>query len=166
MARLHADPAFHARLAAQFEPGGRLRYHLAPPLLARRDPVTGHLRKRAFGGWMLPVFRVLARLRGLRGTPFDVFGYTAERRGERALATQYEALLGRIAAQLAPHNHAQAVELAGASLAVRGYGHVKEASIARATAQETALWQAFLDARPAETAVPAQGAADPVTAVA
>ncbi|NIR60001.1 MAG: hypothetical protein GWO02_10985, partial [Gammaproteobacteria bacterium] len=68
----------------------RLRFHLAPPLLARRDPATGVPRKRAFGAWVLPVFRLLARLKGLRGTGLDPFGWTAERRAERALIGEYE----------------------------------------------------------------------------
>src|SRR3546814_2794278 len=72
----------------------KLSFHLAPPLLAERDPDTGHLKKRAFGPWLLPAFRVLAKLKGLRGTPFDIFGYSAERKLERRLIADYEAVIG------------------------------------------------------------------------
>jgi indolepyruvate ferredoxin oxidoreductase len=143
VARLHVDPAFHASIAAQFDGNPRLAFHLAPPLFARRDPVTGHLLKRRYGPWVLPVFRVLARLKFLRGSALDLFGRTEERRAERALAARYEALLGRIADGLRSDNHATAVELASLPLAVRGYGHVKAAAMARAAQEERRLLAAF-----------------------
>ena len=87
-----------------FEGDYRLVFHLAPPLIAPRDPVTGELRKMRFGAWMLPVFRLLKSLRGLRGTAFDPFGYTAERRTERALIAEYEADIERVLAKLSPAN--------------------------------------------------------------
>ncbi|MDB5899702.1 MAG: indolepyruvate ferredoxin oxidoreductase [Ramlibacter sp.] len=149
VARLHADAAFYADIGRQFDGAAQLRFHLAPPLLSRRDPRTGHLVKREFGAWILPLMKGLARLRFLRGTPLDVFGYTAERRMERGLVTDYEALLRTIAAQLAAHNHAHAVALAGAVLAIRGYGHVKEASVPPAKAREQELRAAFESARAA-----------------
>ncbi|MBN9429941.1 MAG: indolepyruvate ferredoxin oxidoreductase family protein [Burkholderiales bacterium] len=139
VARLHCDPAFHAKLAQMFGEDAKLRFHLAPPLLARRDPQTGHLIKRQFGSWVLPMFHILARLKFLRGTALDVFGYTQERRDERARITHYEALLKRIAGDLSPGNHGQAIELAQAALAVRGYGHVKEAAATKAAAEEQRL---------------------------
>jgi indolepyruvate ferredoxin oxidoreductase len=143
VARLQADPAFIAGLKAQFDGDMKLRFHLAPPLFSRRDARTGELLKREFGGWMLPVFKGLAKLKFLRGTAFDLFGYTAERRSERALAEHYEALLGQIAAGLNAHNHAAAVELAGAVMGIRGYGHVKHASHARVMKEEPALVAKF-----------------------
>src|SRR3546814_8003539 len=88
----------------------KLSFHLAPPLLAERDPDTGHLKKRAFGPWLLPAFRVLAKLKGLRGTPFDIFGYSAERKLERRLIADYQAVIGEVLAKLTPDNHALAVE--------------------------------------------------------
>src|SRR5690606_5439633 len=88
VARLHTDPAFTARLGQMFEGDFKLVHHLAPPLLAQKDE-QGHLRKKAFGPWMRRAFAGLVHLRGLRGTPFDVFGYTEERRTERALVEQY-----------------------------------------------------------------------------
>ncbi|HKK22141.1 MAG TPA: DUF6537 domain-containing protein, partial [Pseudohaliea sp.] len=126
VARLYADPAFLAGLREQFEGGLRLRFNLAPPLLARRDPVTGHLRKREFGPWVLPAFRLLARLRFLRGTPLDLFGYTAERRQERADLADYQALLDEVLPRLEDDNYPLVVELAALPQQLRGFGHVKD----------------------------------------
>ena len=91
VARLYTDGTFQKALARQFEGDFTLEFHLAPPLLAERDPVTGQLQKRGYGPWMLHAFAVLARLKGLRGTPFDLFGRSAERRMERQLIADYEA---------------------------------------------------------------------------
>src|SRR5205085_10847607 len=85
VARLHADGALERKITGMFEGDYKLVFHLSPPLLARKDPVTWETRQLRFGGWMLPVFRLLKSLRGLRGTAFDVFGYTEERRMERSL---------------------------------------------------------------------------------
>ncbi len=132
VARLHSDPAFLAMLDATFKHGYTVKYNLAPPSISQRDPVTGHLQKRQFGGWMLRAFRVLARLKGLRGGSLDIFGKTEERRRERKLIEDYVALLDEIAATLRPENHAAAVALARVPDEIRGYGHVKEESIAAA----------------------------------
>ncbi|MFT3818898.1 MAG: indolepyruvate ferredoxin oxidoreductase family protein [Rubrivivax sp.] len=144
VARLHADPAFHAQIAAQFEDGARLRFHLAPPLFSRRDPRTGHLLKKEYGAWMLPAFRLLARLKFLRGTVFDPFGRTAERRTERSLIADYEALLPRIATALDARNHGAAVSLAQAAQDIRGYGHVKDAAVERVRAETARRLDLFL----------------------
>ena len=112
VARLYSDGGFHKRLHDQFEGNFRIQYHLAPPFLAARDPATGEWRKRAFGAWIMGVFKLLARLRRLRGTRFDVFGYTRERRIERALIARYEALLCDLLTTLSSANHALAVEIA------------------------------------------------------
>ena len=121
-----------------FEGDWSLRFHLAPPLFSRRD-AQGHLVKRAYGPSTLRLFGLLARLRGLRGTALDVFGYTAERRAERALITQYRddmlALLPRLNAGTLP----RAVELASLPETIRGYGHVKESAMARAAEQRRTL---------------------------
>lgn len=143
IARLFADPSFLAKVKQQFEGGYTLRFHLAPPLLAQRDPDTGHLQKRTFGPWMRYAFKGLAKLRRLRGTPFDVFGYTAERRHERQLIADYEALVAEIVAGLARANHEAAVALATVPEHIRGYGHIKEANIAQAKAREGELLEAF-----------------------
>jgi indolepyruvate ferredoxin oxidoreductase len=139
VARLYADPAFTAQLAGTFEGDYRLRLNLAPPLLARRDRHTGLPRKREYGPWLLPVLRSLARLRRLRGTPFDPFGYTAERRMERRLVTEYFALVDELLASLSASRHAPAVELAGWPRTVRGFGHVKAKSLESSLTRRDAL---------------------------
>ncbi|WP_421999783.1 indolepyruvate ferredoxin oxidoreductase family protein [Reyranella sp.] len=139
VARLFADPAFRAELDRQFEGDWTLKFHLAPPLLAGRDPRTGHLLKQAFGPWMLPALRLLAKLRFLRGTALDPFGYTAERKAERALIGDYERLIDELLAGLAVENHALAVRLANLPEEIKGYGHVKEASIERVRAKQDGL---------------------------
>jgi len=139
VARLYAEAAFAAQLDQQFEGDFKLKFHLAPPLFSKRDPKTGHLIKREFGGWILPAFRLLARLKGLRGTAFDPFGYTAERKEERALIGQYETLVGEVLAGLMPVNHALAVKLASVPEDIKGYGHVKDAHLVKAKRKEAEL---------------------------
>jgi indolepyruvate ferredoxin oxidoreductase len=143
VARLYTDTDFLRGIDDRFEGDYRLCFHLAPPLLADRDPATGHLRKRSYGPWMLIAFRLLAKLRGLRGTAFDIFGRTAERRTERRLIAEYDALLDEVAAGLSRQNHDIAVELAGLPLEIRGFGHVKEANLRRAKAKEAELLARF-----------------------
>jgi indolepyruvate ferredoxin oxidoreductase len=143
VARLYAETDFAARVAEEFEGPYELRIHLAPPLLARRDPANGHLRKRVYGPWMLGAFRVLARLRRLRGTAFDPFGRTAERRAERRLIAEYRTVLDEIERGLAPGNHAVAVELARLPLDIRGFGHIKQESLRSAKAREAGLLVRF-----------------------
>ncbi len=145
VARLHADPAFRQRIASAFEGPVRLRYHLAPPVLARVDPVTGVPRKREFGAWMGIVFRVLAPLKRLRGTRLDPFGRTAERRMERQLIEDYFARVERLLAGLTAANHALAVELASLSEDIRGFGHVKQAAVERVRARERILLERWLN---------------------
>jgi indolepyruvate ferredoxin oxidoreductase len=139
VARLYADAAFAARLNRQFEGDYRLKFHLAPPLLARRDAKTGHLLKQEFGPWMLLLFRLLAKLKFLRGTTFDPFGHTAERKQERALIGDYEKLLDELLLGLTPANHALAVKLASVPDDIRGYGHVKQAHLVKAKRKEADL---------------------------
>jgi indolepyruvate ferredoxin oxidoreductase len=110
-----------------------MRIHLAPPLLARRDPRTGHLEKKAYGPWIWPVLRRLARLKRLRGTRLDPFGWTAERRLERQLIVDYEATIEEILAVLGPEVHPVAVELASLPEKIRGFGHVKQRHLRAAT---------------------------------
>jgi len=143
VARLYTDGDFAKRVAEQFEGPYRLKFHLAPPLVADRDPATGHLRKREYGPWMLTAFRGLARLKGLRGTPFDIFGRTEERRAERRAIAEYESQLGEILADLTEANHSAAVELAALPLEIRGFGHVKEANRQRAAAKGESLLARF-----------------------
>ena len=121
----------------------RLEFHLAPPLLARRDPATGEPKKMSFGPWMLPAFGVLAKFKFLRGTPLDPFGYTAERRTERKLIADYEAMLGEIIAELTPANHRSRLRWPRIPEKIRGFGHVKLRHLAAAKAEEAALREQF-----------------------
>jgi indolepyruvate ferredoxin oxidoreductase len=139
VARLQADMAFQAQLNQQFEGGYKLKFHLAPPLFASRDPRTGHLIKQEFGSWMLPAFKVLAKLKVLRGTKLDLFGYTKEREIERALIGEYEALVDELLAGLTAANHGLAVKLASVPDDIKGYGHVKDAHLERAKRKEADL---------------------------
>jgi indolepyruvate ferredoxin oxidoreductase len=144
VARLHTDPAFMAKIAAQFEGDYKVSYHLAPPLLARRD-AHGHLIKQPFGPWMLTAFRILAKLKGVRGGALDVFGRSSERRGERALIVEYRACIEKLLGSLSSQRLAQAIEIARIPEEIRGYGHVKERHIAAARIKWDALmaaWQA------------------------
>ncbi len=151
VARLHADPAFMARLKETFEGDFTLRFHLAPPLFAKRDPVSGELQKREYGGWMLNAFRILAKFRGLRGTPLDPFGHTQERKDERALIKSYEAMIDEVLQSLTPENHALAVEIARLPEHIRGYGHVKQRAMAGVTERAAQLLDAFRNPKAAHT---------------
>ncbi len=139
VARLWAETPFLKELEAKFDGPVRFRFYLAPPAFAARDPRTGHLRKRAYGAWLRPAFGVLARLRFLRGTLFDPFGRTAERRCERRLIADYETLLDELSKGLGAANHGLAVELAGLPERIRGYGHVKQRHIEEAEARRAEL---------------------------
>ena len=145
VARLYTDGAFRERLAASFEGDLRVTFHLAPPVLARRDPVTGEPRKRTFGPWMWRALGLLAKLRFLRGTPFDPFGRTEERRMERRLIEEYFETVEELAAGLHPGNLGLAVEIASVPEQIRGYGHVKQRNVAEAQAARASLlerWRA------------------------
>ena len=143
VARLHTDTGFRDRIASRMEGDYRLHFHLAPPLLAKRNPDTGELIKSEYGAWMYPAFRLLAKLRFLRGSALDVFGYSAERRTERRLIGEYEALIAEILASLSADNHDLAVRLAAIPEDIRGYGHVKERALKAAKAREAELLAAF-----------------------
>ncbi|MEO7159639.1 MAG: indolepyruvate ferredoxin oxidoreductase family protein, partial [Polaromonas sp.] len=142
VARLHTDTGFLNQVNAMFEGDFKLNYHLAPPLMARKND-QGELQKQPFGPWMLTGFRLLAKLKGLRGTPFDLFGRTEERREERALIEEYRASIEEVLSSLRSENHAQAVEIARIPELIKGYGHVKVRHLAAARPQWTALMQAF-----------------------
>jgi indolepyruvate ferredoxin oxidoreductase len=144
VARLFADDLFLKQVKNEFD-GDNLRFefHLAPPLFARVDKATGEPRKMTFGPWMLPLFRLLAKFKFLRGTMFDPFGYTNERRTERALIAGYEAMLGEVLSNLTPANHAVAVGLAAIPEKIRGFGHVKLRHLGAAKADEAALIEQF-----------------------
>lgn len=143
VARLQSLPEFRERLAQQFEGDFTLHYHFAPPLLAKHD-ANGHLVKQRFGAWMGSVLSTLARFKGLRGTALDLFGYTEERKSERALITQYEQTLDLIVKNLTPDNHAQALALAQAPASIKGFGHIKAHQLAAAQTQWARLQAQFL----------------------
>ena len=144
VARLYSETSFLDRVRSTFD-GDKLRFefHLAPPLLARRNPETGEPQKMSFGPWIVKVFALLARFRFLRGTAFDPFGHTAERKMERRLVSDYEQLLKELLDRLTPANHHVAVALAMIPEKIRGYGPVKQRHLAAAKVEETALREEF-----------------------
>ena len=144
VARLYTDGTFLKQVANDL--GGdklRFEFHLAPPLLTKINPATGEPRKMSFGPWMLTAFKVLAAFRFLRGTPLDVFGRSEERRTERRLIADYEAMLEEVLPKLNSDNHALAVGLAAIPEKIRGFGPVKARHLAAAKADEAALFEQF-----------------------
>jgi indolepyruvate ferredoxin oxidoreductase len=138
VARLHTDKSFTDKIAAQFEGDYKLVHHLAPPLLAKKND-KGELQKSPFGGWVRPAFGLLAKMKGLRGTAFDVFGKTEERRMERQWIVDYRAGVEKALAGLTAESLPTAVELARVPEDIRGYGHVKERHVKAARAKWDAL---------------------------
>ncbi|HEY6821707.1 MAG TPA: indolepyruvate ferredoxin oxidoreductase family protein, partial [Burkholderiales bacterium] len=143
VARLHANGEFRKKIEGMFEGDYKLVYHLSPPLLARVDPASGEPRKMRFGAWMLPVFKALALLKGLRGTAFDVFGHTEERRTERGLIAEYEQTVDALLKNLQPQNLPLAVRIASLPEDIRGFGHIKMTSIGTARKQRDELLARF-----------------------
>ena len=144
VARLYSDGAFVKQVNSELG-GEHLRFHvhLAPPLLARRDKATGEPKKMTFGPWIFPLFALLAKFKVLRGTAFDPFGYSTERKTERALVRDYEALLDEVLAKLDAGNHHIAVGLAAIPEKIRGFGHVKMRHLKAAKADEAVLLDQF-----------------------
>ncbi|MDQ3511874.1 MAG: 2-oxoacid:acceptor oxidoreductase family protein, partial [Pseudomonadota bacterium] len=138
VARLYTSGDFARRIAQQYEGDYKLRFHLAPPLFAKKD-AQGRLIKQEFGGWMLGAFKVMAKLKFLRGTALDIFGYSAERRGERQLITDYEQTIAGLLPTLDGGNVDLAAQIASIPEHIRGYGHVKEAHLEAAKAREAEL---------------------------
>ncbi|MCX4166137.1 MULTISPECIES: indolepyruvate ferredoxin oxidoreductase family protein [Paraburkholderia] len=144
VARLYADPAFVEKLKANFEGDWKLKLYLAPPAFSKKDS-HGHLVKKQYGPWVFSAMRVLAKFKFLRGTGLDVFGKTEERRTERALIGEYEALVRELVGSLSPQKRALAIELASLPDGIRGYGHVKENNLKGVRTKWTALlakWRA------------------------
>jgi indolepyruvate ferredoxin oxidoreductase len=158
VARLHASTAQAARIAAQFDGDFKMKFNLAPPLISRKDPSTGRPRKMEFGAWMLPAFNLLQKGKFLRGTPFDIFGYSAERKTERRLITEYMSTLETLAAKLTADNLALAVEIAEIPDEIRGFGYIKDENVAKAETKRAALLEKF--AAPAAPAAPQMIAAE------
>jgi len=139
VARLYTDGRFEKQLRDQFDGDFKINFNLAPPLLGGGNDALGRPVKRAFGAWMLPVFRVLAGLRGLRGTAFDIFGRSADRKLERELIAAYEADVASVLAALSPVTLETAVELLSLPDRIRGYGPVKEKAAADAKTRHAQL---------------------------
>jgi indolepyruvate ferredoxin oxidoreductase len=155
VARLYTDGSFAKQIAASFDGDMRLEFHLAPPLFAKHDPVTGRPRKMNFGAWMMGAFGVLARFKFLRGTPLDPFGYSAERRMERRLVKEYRVLLDELLAGLKPGNHQLAVAIVSIPEKIRGFGPVKEKHLKAAKAEEAALLACFRAGETGDVRMPA-----------
>jgi indolepyruvate ferredoxin oxidoreductase len=143
VARLYRSPEFNTALKQQFEGDFTLRFHLAPPSLAKLKSGGVPPRKLAVGPWMMSFFALLARLKILRGTVLDPFGYTEERRMERRLIDDYRTLVERLLAGLSPATQGVAVRLASLLEKTRGYGHVKAASLEVAKREEQQLLSQF-----------------------
>jgi indolepyruvate ferredoxin oxidoreductase len=152
VARLFTSGDFRTKIGQRFAGDFTLTFHLAPPLIARRDKHTGHLKKRAFGPWVMKLYGPLARLKFLRGAAFDPFGQTAERKMERRLIGEYRETVGELLATLTPDNHLAAVEIAGLAEKIRGFGHVKRRNADLVEARQTALIAAYRAGQPAAEA--------------
>ncbi|WP_240635928.1 indolepyruvate ferredoxin oxidoreductase family protein [Caldimonas tepidiphila] len=158
VARLYVESGFFERVQRQFEGDFKLRFHLAPPLLAKRD-AQGRLLKQSYGPWVATAFKWLAKAKFLRGTALDPFGHTGERRGERAAIGAFEALMREVAAGLDAQRLPTALELARLPQSVRGYGHVKENNHHAATVRQAALLQDFMQGHPSTESKDARAAA-------
>ncbi|MBR29160.1 MAG: indolepyruvate ferredoxin oxidoreductase [Rhodobacteraceae bacterium] len=131
VARLHRHPDWLAQLGRDYAPDARVSTWLAPPMLAKTDPLTGHPKKKAFGPWVQKAFGTLAGMKALRGTPLDVFGRTEERKSERALVGETFKLVDLVAGKLSPATEARCREALSLPLEIKGFGHVKAANQAR-----------------------------------
>ena len=151
VARLYGAPEFRARLQQAFEGAPKLSVQLAPPLFSRVDPASGRPRKHSFGPWIFTAFGLLAKLKVLRGTLFDPFGYSGERREERALIGEYRALIDEVLAGLNAANYDMALRIASSVDGIAGFGPVKAANLARARRERQELlaqWRREAGARP------------------
>ncbi|HXF90824.1 MAG TPA: DUF6537 domain-containing protein, partial [Candidatus Nitrosotenuis sp.] len=144
VARLYTDGTFLRRLREQFDGPVKLKFHLAPPLLAKKDPKTGHLQKMTFGSWMLTAFKILAKFKVLRGSKLDIFGYTKERRMERQLIADFETMITALLPKVTANNYELACEIAALPQKIRGYGHVKDKNYANVQEHHEKLWQQFI----------------------
>jgi len=146
VARLYTSGEFEKKLHAQFEGQFKLKFYLAPPFLSSRNAVTGELEKREFGPWVFWVFKYLAKLKWMRGTMFDVFSYTGERKMERELIDIYQTTIRQVLERLGTNNYALAVEIANLPQEIRGFGHVKERNLLQARKNEAELLSQFRQA--------------------
>jgi len=149
VARLFTDGRFEQQLRDQFEGDFKFNFNLAPPMLAGKPDALGRPGKRAFGSWMMPVFRMLAKMKGLRGTPFDIFGYSADRRLERDLIAGYEKDVATVLGLLSPATLDTAIEILSLPDRIRGYGPVKEKAVQDAKARYAQLAADLVNPPPA-----------------
>jgi indolepyruvate ferredoxin oxidoreductase len=147
VARLYCSDAFKQQLDQTFAGDYKIAFNLAPPILAKRDPVTGHLKKQEYGPWIFKVFKLMNRFRRFRGAWFDVFSKTDERKMERRLIDEYRSLIDELLRSLNADNHALAVELAKLPEQIRGYGHVKEAHVEKTKARQAELLKQYQQVR-------------------
>ena len=156
VARLYTDGRFEKQIRDQFDGDFRISFNLAPPLLGGELDGLGRPRKRAFGAWMLPLFRTLAKMRGLRGTALDIFGYSADRKLERDLIAAYEKDVAAVLAALSPLTSDISIELLSIPNDIRGYGPVKEKSAQEARARHTQLKADLANPPPAPRQIAAE----------
>ena len=143
VARLHADPNFRSKIRKTFNGNYKLTFHLAPPIFPIKDSNSGLPKKITFGPWILPIFKVLAMMKFIRGSAFDIFGYSAERRMERNLIDEYFKTVRTVANNLNHENHTVAVQIAEIPEKIRGFGHIKDRHIKEAKNEEERLLEAF-----------------------
>jgi indolepyruvate ferredoxin oxidoreductase len=144
VARLHTRTGFLEGVREQFGPSAKVRFHLAPPVLNGKRDARGRPLKKSFGRWMIPVFRLLAGMRRLRGSAFDVFGMTRERRMERELIAEFEQTVSALQCKLDESNVEQAIEIVQMYMDIRGYGPVKEQAVAEVRKRVEAALEAYL----------------------
>jgi len=156
VARLYTDGRFEQQLRDQFDGDFKISFNLAPPLLGGAKDALGRPKKRAFGAWMLPAFRMLAKLRVLRGTPLDIFGYSGDRRLERDLIAGYEKDVAHILSMLSPVTLDTAVEILSLPDRIRGYGPVKEKAVADAKGRYVQLAADLANPPPAPRQIAAE----------
>jgi indolepyruvate ferredoxin oxidoreductase len=152
VARLYTNGDFQRRLKQQFDGDYKLNFHLSPPLLNPRDKATGKPRKVAFGPWMFTAFKWLARMKGLRGTVFDAFGHTSERRTERRLIEDYRKTIDGVLPVLNPDNAELVAKIAALPDMIRGYGHVKDENLRKYEQELATLLASFDSVRVARSA--------------
>jgi indolepyruvate ferredoxin oxidoreductase len=156
VARLYTDGRFEKQLRDQFEGDFKINFNLAPPILGGGTDALGRPKKRAFGAWMMPVFRNLAKMRKLRGTAFDIFGYSPDRKLERELITAYEKDVADVLKLLSAITLDTAIELLSLPDRVRGYGPVKEKAAQDAKARHTQLTADLANPPPAPRQIAAE----------
>jgi len=147
VARLYTETGYFEKLQSEYQGRLKPRFHFSPPWIAGTDPNSGRPRKYEYGSWILSVLRVLAKFRFLRGTALDIFSYTKERRLERQLIDDYEALLAAVCEQLDNSHLTVAIELASLPDRIRGYGPIKEAAAATAGERRKEIFDAWNELR-------------------